>query len=375
MAPRRGGSGSSSYSSYGESRWNDEIYFSLDDVYSPSNFIAGFAFDVLTLVALIVFIVWACTIRNHRGQLNGVLSALFSWLLAVIFHMIPSIFYLADATVTYYYVIVLMLGEFFALLTECLLVYVFYNLIHRLLERLTDSGKPYAPVKIVHWVFLSILAIISVADWGVFVAMWVGMVNRQPNFYELWDTGAKLAASRSIISWLIALEILAWTIFVLVKAGSHRFASKVRRLSVPPSQYSKLMDLVQLPPISLIIGSFFYFALELMYAVCVIRFNLEGHRAPWSINTTRSICRFFFCVGTSVGLLLCCMYWRKLGDEDDKPPTAGPVGGPGQPYQVWQQYPQQYAPYPPQQQPVAQPYQYAQPQLQNQAPAQPQPQQ
>lgn len=381
MAPRRGGSGYSSYSSYGDSRWNNEIWFSKDDLISPSNFIAGFAFDVLTLAALIAFIVWACTIRNHRGQLKCVLGALFSWLLSVALYMIPKIFYLADATVTYYYVIDLMLGEFFYLLTECLLVFVFFNLIHGLLERLTDSGKPYAPVKIVHWVILGILAILSMADWGVFVAKHVATVNVESNYLELWQTALNLDASRSIILWVISLEILAWAIFVIVKAGSHRFASKVRRLSRHPSKSPKLTAFAQLPPIALVVGSVFWVALSLMYVVIAIHYGLEQRRTPWTIDTSRSICRFFFCVGTSVGILLCCMSWRKLGD-DDKPPTVTQTGGPGQPYQTWEQYPQQYpqqqyAPYPPQQQPVAQPYQYpqVQPQPQAQVPAQPQPQQ
>ncbi|KAJ6129078.1 hypothetical protein N7512_001858 [Penicillium capsulatum] len=346
MAPRRGGSGYSSYSSLSDSHWNDEVVFSKDALISPSNFTAGFAFDVLTVVALIAFIVWACTIRDHRGQLKGVLGTLFSWLAAVVLLMIPKIFYLADATVTYYYLIDLMLNQFFGLLTDSLLVFVFYNLIHGLLDRLTDSGKPYAPVKIVHWVTLGLLSILSVADWGLYVAQWVEMVNRQSNWIYLQENWTKLDGARSIILWLIALEVLAWAIFVAVKAGSHRFASKI-------------------PSIALIVGSIFWFALTLMYMVISIRYNLERrYRTPWYIGTAKSICQFFFCIGTMGGILLCCMKWSKLGSEGEKPPTI-PSGGPGQPYPTyptWQAYPQQYAPYPPQLQPGTQPYQYPQPQ-------------
>lgn len=226
MAPRRGGGSSYYGSSNDDSRWNQEISFSLDLVYPKSLFIAGFAFYVLTLAALLAFLVWACTIRNHKGQLKGVISALLSWFLAVALGMIYKIFFLADATVTYYYVIVLMLQYFFGLLSDCLILFVFYNIIHGLLNRLTDSGKPYAIVQIVHWVLLGIISAISIATWGLYVAFEVALVNSNITYYLAHNMNL-LSASRSIILWVMTLEILAWTIFVAAKAGSHRFASKV----------------------------------------------------------------------------------------------------------------------------------------------------
>lgn len=224
MAPRRSG-GSSYYGSWNDdSRWNQEISFSLDLVYKKSLFIAAFAFDVLTLAALIAFLVWACTIRNHKGQLKGVIFALLSWFLAVALGVIYSIFFFAEATVTYYYVIVLMLQYFFGVLTDCLILFVFYNIIHGLLNRLTDSGKPYAIVQIVHWVLLGIMSAISIATWGLYVAFEVAFINSNISYY-LEHNMSLLSASRSIILWVMTLEILAWTIFVAAK--SHRFASKV----------------------------------------------------------------------------------------------------------------------------------------------------
>lgn len=50
---------------------------------SKTLFIAGFAFDVLTIIALIGFLVWTCLIHNGRGQLKGVLWALLTYLLYV----------------------------------------------------------------------------------------------------------------------------------------------------------------------------------------------------------------------------------------------------------------------------------------------------
>jgi hypothetical protein len=65
-----------------EDPWATSIELTTKDLYeSKSLFIAGFAFHVLTLAALICGVVWACLIRNHQGALKGVLTSLFAWLL------------------------------------------------------------------------------------------------------------------------------------------------------------------------------------------------------------------------------------------------------------------------------------------------------
>lgn len=80
MSPRRG-SGGSYYGYYGNP-WNDEVSLSLKYVYGPESFfIAEFVFDLLTMIALIGFLVWACLIRNHRGSMRGVIASLVAWLL------------------------------------------------------------------------------------------------------------------------------------------------------------------------------------------------------------------------------------------------------------------------------------------------------
>lgn len=85
MSPRPGGSGGS-YSSYYSSSnpWTEEVQFSIESFYDTKPmFITGFAFDVLTMVVLILGIVWACLIRNHRGAMGGVISSLVAWLMYV----------------------------------------------------------------------------------------------------------------------------------------------------------------------------------------------------------------------------------------------------------------------------------------------------
>jgi hypothetical protein len=133
--------------------------------------------------------------------------------------------YIANAEVMEYYRIVLMLSSFFGLLGTCLTFYVFWSLLHRLLGRLTDSGKPYAAITIIHWVLLGLIVLLSIVDWGLYVTWIVSLVTDFYNPTELAWT--KLEAALYIVFWLLSLEIVAWSIFVLVKAGNHRFVSKV----------------------------------------------------------------------------------------------------------------------------------------------------
>ncbi|OOQ88472.1 hypothetical protein PEBR_12272 [Penicillium brasilianum] len=347
MAPRRSSGGSSSsYSSYYNNPWSEETEFSLRLLRSKSLFIAGFAFDVLTILALIGFLVWACLVHNGRGQLKGVFPALLAYLASMLTILVYEIFFFANATVQMYYLIDLMLNEFFFMVAGCLIFFVFYHLIHSALDRLTDAGKPYAIVAIIHWVILGLVSVVSLATFGLYVGYQVQNVQ---NYYysKLAKPYNNLEAARAIIWWLLSLEIVAWFIFIVVKA-SHRFASK-------------------LPIFSLLGGSIAWMALNLAFAVIYIRYSLEGFIPPNYLSCVQSVLQFFFIVGTFVGILLACMKWRSVDDREDKNMVAQYPYGAGQyqSYQAYQQqnqaqmqqqYPQQYyqQPYP---QPAQQAYQ------------------
>ena len=106
--------------------------------------------------------------------------------------------------------------------------FVFYNLIHGLLDHLTDAGKPYALVSSIHWVILGLVSALSLAAWGLFVAWEVLDVNDvYSGPLDVTMAYVKVDGARSIVYWIVSIEILAWAIFVIVKAGSHRFNSKV----------------------------------------------------------------------------------------------------------------------------------------------------
>lgn len=149
----------------------------------------------------------------------------FSYAILIV---INEVFFLANATLTEYYRIDPILSDFFGILNSCIMFFVFYNLIHGLLDRLTDAGKPYAVVSSIHWVILGLVSALSLAAWGLFVAYEVLDVNDAYNGpVGVTKAYVKVDGARCIVYWIVSLEILAWAIFVIVKAGYHRFNSKV----------------------------------------------------------------------------------------------------------------------------------------------------
>lgn len=138
--------------------------------------------------------------------------------------VVYDVFFLARATLTEYYRIEIMILNFFQDIHFCLLFLVFYKLIDGVLDRLTDTGRPYASVAYIHWVALGIVFALAIADWSMDVAYQVFDVNQTSS--DLFFVYEKFAGAVNVVYWAVSLEIVAWTIFILVK-GSHRFKSKV----------------------------------------------------------------------------------------------------------------------------------------------------
>ena len=252
--------------------------------------------------------------------------------------------YVATTEVMMYFLITYMLSQFFSFLGNCLLFYIFWGLIHRLLGRLTDSGKPYAAVTIVHWVLFSLTLLFSLAAWAVYVVYTVGSVTYS-TFITAMDW-INIGSAIHILYWILSLEILAWSIFVFVKAGSHRFVSKVRAQRI-----LRMITLisVQMPVLALISATVGWFALNLAWMVVWIRYNLERRNTvPEWHNTAQAVVNFIFWVVTFVGILLCCSKWRRLGEDPEK--SDAPIRYPYPQYASGQYPPAHHPPagqYPP----------------------------
>ncbi|KAJ5672075.1 hypothetical protein N7507_001202 [Penicillium longicatenatum] len=324
--------GYSYYSYHHENLWDETTdlnYRWFADSYQRI-FLAAFAFDCLTFLALITFLVWACTIRPSNQPLKGVIAALVMWICFELLSLIYEILELAAAEVKQYYVIIFMLVELFFVIFSCVLFLVFYQTIHMLLDRLTDSGKPYAPLRIIHWAILGLVAVLSLAEFAVNVALYYKDVE-QTLTYTFIENKRKLYSALCIIYFIMAFEILVWTIFVTVKAGTHRFASRM-------------------PLFSLIAASVCWFGYTLMWGIVAIRYYLAitvvTNTADY-LAIVESVFGFVFVVGIFTGLLLCLMNWFKLGGDHDKAPNS--VQHPydsNQVFQTWQPYQQQQPPQP-----------------------------
>lgn len=259
-------------------------------------------------------------------------------------------FFLANATVEQYYLILWMISTFFSFASNCVGYFVFYNLIHGLLGRLTDAGNPYRPIAIMHWIVVGIVSAFSLACWGMYVAVQDFSVM-SPNFH-FFGVYRYVQSALEIVYWLVSIEVLAWTIFIAVKAGSYRFNTKVS--SRPYTSKSIRSNTSQTPAIALIFASIFWLGNNLEWAVIQILYIIKGNFTPVYLGLVVSVTQFLFVIGIFVGILVCCNSWSRLDDAYEKPAAmmqqpygTAPSNGQYQVYQPYQaQAPQMLQPYP-----------------------------
>ncbi|OQE44349.1 hypothetical protein PENCOP_c002G06677 [Penicillium coprophilum] len=295
MAPRRGDGGYSSGYYNQDNPWRETIWLSLDGYQGRELFLAQFAFDIFSLVAFITFLIWACTIRNRSLPLKGIMCALTSFICSQISTIVWASLYIADAEVMMYYMITLMLRDFFMVMGICLTFYVFWSLIHRFLGLLAPSGKPHVAVTIIHYLLFALIFVVSLSESALNITFWVGVVIADYDLIML--PSGKLSAAIYIVYWLLSMEVIGWTFFVIKKAGSHRFVSRM-------------------PAVALMNAAVCWFAVCFAWAVISIRYTLIVSDAwPIYLDLVRAIIQFIFWTGTYTGILLCCAKWHRLGEE------------------------------------------------------------
>lgn len=224
---------------------------------------------------------------------------------------------------TKYYLISLMLWDFFKFVAICLTFYVFWNLIHRFLGLIRASGKPHVAVTIIHYIFLVIIFLVSLAEWGMSVASYVRSVTSTNDDDMQW-IWTQLIAAEYIVYWVLSTEILAWGIFVAIKVRSNSFVSKVSPTQI--HMYflyiaQQLTGHFQMPAMAFITAAISWCAVSSALAIIYIRYSLmptyDG--LPIYLNAAEAIIQFVLWVGTYTGILLCCAKWRNLGDEQKYP--------------------------------------------------------
>ncbi|EAW14554.1 uncharacterized protein ACLA_075940 [Aspergillus clavatus NRRL 1] len=310
----------------GGSLWNEDITLSVDGVYeSRSYYIAQLVFEFLTFAALLCFFVGTFAIRQPRALpqwlpkqalvTSIVIYILLSWEMLLIPQMF---FHLCEVTVKRSYVVMSLLQTAFWMIGFWLLFYVFYRIIQAYLDRIANGGKRFHPVLIVHWILLGGLGIVLIANWG----MYVTMIVKQNSLYsrlsrEFYMRYNQVSEARIILSWIMSLEVLAWTMFIIAKS---RFSSKSGSNA-------------------LALGSFFLFVQSLESMIVTIMYSMEYHSPPLYLNLASAVVSFICIVGIYSGILFCCTQWCKACQFYSQEPAQGA-------YQTQPPMPS-YQPYPP----------------------------
>ncbi|OJJ47019.1 hypothetical protein ASPZODRAFT_15705 [Penicilliopsis zonata CBS 506.65] len=284
------------------SPWNEDTTLSLPaEDHIRAYYIASVALNILTLLALLGFLVWGCLIRQvRRGSVSLPLMALqFSIGSFIIYEFLTALFLLftiIGVTVKQSFVIMFMIGHVFYATGLVLLFYIFYELIQRYLERIAAGGKTFVPVAIVHWTIVSLLGILSVVECVAYIVRLVESIDSK-SYSLLARNWTKLYGTQNVICWLMALEILIWVCFVTAKSGAHRFSARTGA-------------------IFLTAGAIFFFILNFSSAVVAIRYYLEEkYVAPIYMNVVNSTIAFVSVVCAYTGILSCCTQCQKIGAE------------------------------------------------------------
>lgn len=129
-----------------------------------------------------------------------------------------------QATVQQSYIVLYVLSQIFYLIAIMLGFYIFWHVIHKLLERVTEknANRSFALMAVIHSVLLGIMSAIAAAECAVYIAFIAKSIGGFTDLLLLAYEYSALSASLSIICWLASTEILGWTIFVFVKAGGDK---------------------------------------------------------------------------------------------------------------------------------------------------------
>lgn len=137
-------------------------------------------------------------------------------------NIIMILLVLCNGTVTTGIVAIPIINLIFYLISFLLGLYVFWHMIHKLLEWVVGRENN-RKLRITHWVFLVIFWFLVLADYAVVIATAVTYTTSTYAMVPaaiMTATGALITAVVSIVFFVASLEILGWTIFISTKADS-----------------------------------------------------------------------------------------------------------------------------------------------------------
>lgn len=109
----------------------------------------------------------------------------------------------------------------FAHAANCFLFCTFYRLAHILLRERSNGGKLPFKINAIHWVIISLIVAISIADFALWVIIYFAFLVLEGNYQPVEIT-------RYVILWLASWEITAWAAYLAIKAKRTQSILKVR---------------------------------------------------------------------------------------------------------------------------------------------------
>lgn len=137
-------------------------------------------------------------------------------------NIIMILLVLCNGKVTTGIVAIPIINLIFYLISFLLGLYVFWHMIHKLLEWVVGRENN-RKLRITHWVFLVIFWFLVLADYAVVIATAVTYTTSTYAMVPaaiMTATGALITAVVSIVFFVASLEIVGWTIFISTKADS-----------------------------------------------------------------------------------------------------------------------------------------------------------
>lgn len=107
-----------------------------------------------------------------------------------------------------------------------LLYSIFYRIIHRHLESFSEGDK-FATVILAHTTILGVLSALAIANCATRIASLALAVPQSPSAAAVYQHDSRLTTARAVIFLVISMEIVGWTVFILLKSDTYKSVSKV----------------------------------------------------------------------------------------------------------------------------------------------------
>ncbi|KAJ5675590.1 hypothetical protein N7462_008487 [Penicillium macrosclerotiorum] len=250
------------------------------------------AFDILLLIVLLALLV-TCVMRRRKIILFKTLMvslAVFS--MFSILSVIIDLIIVTSTEVKTYWRIAYILNDFFYLLGLCTVFFLFYKIIHRTRRYFSQTAS--LSFEIIHWIFVGLLAVVSVGECGLYIGYETREFATSDSYRWYYNC---VRSARQLASCIVSFEIVLWVLVIIRRATQSRKDDKG-------------------PSLSLLFSSIGFFGLNTMWAIIAIRWQLIGYHDAWPrwLYLAIFVLPFFFIAPTYIGMVLSCSRLSAMKD-------------------------------------------------------------